>query len=219
MKWFWLSIQILLGLLLTIAIFVYLVNRHIYSQTEVRAKDSITEIPQDNPPKRIAIVFGAGVWQNGQPSPALDDRITTAVELYRAGRVRKLLMSGDNRFANYNEPAAMKAGAIRRGVPEADIVEDFAGRRTYDTCFRAKEIFGIEQAVLVTQKFHLNRALYLCQTTGIDAYGINADRRQYPESTKNWWAFREYFAIAGAWFDANVYAPTPVLGNKELIAP
>lgn len=217
MKWLWLSVQILLGLLLIAAIFVYLVNRQIGLQTNARHKDSITEIPEDNPPQRIAIVFGAGVSENGEPSAALDDRITTAVELYRAGRVRKLLMSGDNRFADYNEPAVMKTAAIRRGVPEADIVEDFAGRRTFDTCFRAREIFGVERAVLVTQQFHLSRALYLCQTVGIDVYGISADRRQYPQSTKNWWAIREYFARTGAWFDVNVYQPTPVLGNKELI--
>jgi SanA protein len=128
-------------------------------------------------------------------------------------------MSGDNRFENYNEPAAMKEAAIKRGVPEADIVEDFAGRRTYDTCYRAKEIFGVERAVLVTQQYHLNRALYLCQNMGIDSYGISADRRQYPKSDKNWWTFRENIAIVGAWFDMNIAVQTPILGKKEPIAP
>lgn len=219
MKWFWLSIQILLGCLLVGAIFIYLVNRQVYLQTGSRAKDSITEIPAKNPPQRVAIVFGAGVLSDGFPSPILEDRITTAVELYRAGRVKKLLMSGDNRFENYNEPAAMKEAAIKKGVPETDIIEDFAGRRTYDTCYRAKEIFGVERAVLVTQQFHLNRALYLCQNVGIDSFGITADRRLYPESAKNWWVFRENIAIVGAWYNINVAASTPILGNKEPISP
>ncbi|MEP6924978.1 MAG: ElyC/SanA/YdcF family protein [Pyrinomonadaceae bacterium] len=218
MKWFWLSIQILLGLLLAATVFVYLINHQIYLETDARAKDSITEIPVDGS-DRTAIVFGAGVVSGGEPSPILEDRIITAVELYRAGRVKKLLMSGDNRFENYNEPAVMKERAIKLGVPETDIVEDFAGRRTYDTCYRAKEIFGVERAVLVTQKFHLNRALYLCQNFGIDSYGITADRRQYPESAKNWWVFRENIAIVGAWFNLNIAADTPILGKKELIQP
>jgi SanA protein len=218
MKWFWLSIQISLGVLLIGAIFVYLINLEIHLHTDVRAKDSITEIPSDDLP-RIAIVFGAGVFSNGEPSPILQDRIITAVELYRAGRVKKLLMSGDNRLANYNEPAAMKEAAIKQGIPGADIIEDFAGRRTYDTCYRAKEIFGVERAVLVTQQYHLTRALYLCQNMGIDSYGISADRRRYPDSAKNWWIFRENLALVGAWFNLNIASDAPILGNKEPIQP
>lgn len=185
----------------------------------MRAKDSITEIPTDNSLQtpRVAIVFGAGVLSDGQPSPILADRIITAVELYRAGRIKKILMSGDNRFENYNEPAAMKQAAIKQGVPETDIIEDFAGRRTYDTCYRAKEIFGVERAILVTQQFHLARALYLCQNMGIDAYGISANRRQYPKSDENWWSLRENIAVLGAWYDTNFGAAQPVLGPKEPI--
>ncbi len=216
MRWFWLSLQILLGLLLAAAIFAYIVNRQVQWQTGARAKNSITEIPADNPP-RVALVFGAGVLTDGSPTPVLEDRIITAVELYRAGRVKKLLMSGDNRFENYNEPAAMKETAIKLGVPEADIVEDFAGRRTYDSCYRAREIFGVERAVLVTQQFHLNRALYLCQNVGIDSYGISADRRPYPESDKKWWILREDIATVGAWFNVNFAASKPILGNREPI--
>jgi SanA protein len=218
MKWLWLTIQILLGLLLVGFIVIYVANREVYYVAHDKAQNSITEIPDGEPP-RVAIVFGAGVWANGEPSPALYDRIVTAVELYRSKRVSKLLMSGDNRFANYNEPEAMKKTAIKLGVPEADIIEDFAGRRTYDTCYRAREIFEVKRAVLVTQEFHLNRAIYLCESVGIDSYGINADRRQYPQSARSWWAWRETFAIASAWLDVHIWQPTPILGKKEPITP
>lgn len=216
MKWIWLGVQLLLLILLVAAGFLYFTNRQVYLLARGRAQSSITEIKVENPP-RVGIVFGAGVAETGEPSPALEDRITTAVELYRAGRVRKLLMSGDNRFINYNEPAVMKATAIRRGVPEQDVIEDFAGRRTYDTCYRAHEIFGVERAVLVTQEFHLNRAIYLCESFGVDSIGISADRRQYEDSTKSWWQWRETFASAAAWLDVNLWKPTPVLGAKRII--
>lgn len=187
-------------------------------QTNHKAQNSITEIRAEEPP-RIAIVFGAGIRENGEPSHALEDRIITAVELYRAGRVRKILMSGDNRFENYNEPAAMREQAIKRGVPAENVIADYAGRRTYDTCYRAKEIFGVNRAVLVTHQFHLNRAIYLCQSIGIDSIGITADRRKYDDATRRNWAWRETFAIVSAWFDINVSQPTPILGDKEPIEP
>ncbi|HZH33401.1 MAG TPA: ElyC/SanA/YdcF family protein [Pyrinomonadaceae bacterium] len=199
-------------------IFIYAVNRHVHNSTNRKAQNSITEIPGEDPP-RIAIVFGAGVWRNGEPSPVLYDRVLTAVELRRAGRVRKLLMSGDNRVENYNEPQAMKETALKLGVPESDIVLDYAGRNTYDTCFRAKEIFGVERAVLVTQEFHLRRALYLCESFGIESIGITADRRKYETSASQWWAVRENLAVASAWFDLNIRQPTPILGKKESVEP
>lgn len=208
----------LIGLLLGAIIFVYSINRYVFLQTKDRALNSITEIKVEEPP-RIAVVFGAGVAENGEPSPALEDRIITAVELYRAGRVRKILMSGDNRFENYNEPAAMREQAIKRGIPAENVVADYAGRRTYDTCRRAKEIFGVERAILVTHEFHLSRALYLCQNAGIDSIGITADRRQYDNATRRSWFWRETFAVVGAWFDVNLLHPTPILGDKEPIQP
>lgn len=209
--------QILLTLVilaLTGLLCVHLINRRIFSETESKLQTSITEIPIENPP-RIAIVFGARVWEGGEPSPVLYDRVVTAVELYRAKRVKKLLMSGDNRFENYDEPTAMKETAVKLGVPESDIVLDYAGRRTFDTCFRAKEIFGVERAILVTQEFHLPRALYLCGNSGIDSVGITADRRQY--ETADSWKVREFFARGGAWFEINFFRRAAVGGEKEII--
>ncbi len=164
------------------------------------------------PPAPVALVLGAGLWRDGSPTPALYDRVATAVDLYQAGRVKKLLMSGDNRFVNYNEPAAMKKLAIQLGAPAEDIVLDYAGRRTYDSCYRAKEIFGVRQVVVVTQRFHLDRALFLCDALGVESVGVIADRRVY--QTLRWWELREVLATAGAWWDVNVRHPVPVLGEK-----
>ena len=100
------------------------------------------------PPRPVAIVFGAGYWPSGRLSDALADRMDTAIDLYHEGKVNKLLLTGDNRFADYNEPAAMAAYARARGVPREDLVLDYAGRRTYDSCYRAAAIFDLEQAIL-----------------------------------------------------------------------
>ena len=112
--------------------------------------------PENVPSRPVAIVFGAGLQRDGTPSPVLKDRVSMAARLYFAGKVQKLLLSGDNRFIDYNEPGSMRAFAISLGVPAEDIVLDYAGRRTYDTCYRAKTIFGLQQAILVTQSFHLH---------------------------------------------------------------
>lgn len=167
---------------------------------------------QDVPPRKVAIVFGAGITADGRPMPALADRVWTAAELYKAGKVQKLLMTGDNRFVNYNEPEAMRQYALARGVPDEDIVLDYAGRRTYDSCYRAEYIFGVQDAVLVTQWFHLDRALYTCHGLGIDAVGVAADRRDY-YSARYWW-WREVAAVTKAWLDLNLLHPTPVLGER-----
>mgnify|MGYP006293955843 CR=1 FL=1 len=98
---------------------------------------------EDAPKKKAAVVFGAGLNRDGTPTAVLQDRVSTAAELYFAGKVEKILMSGDNRFVDYNEPGAMKTFALTLGVPEEVIVLDFAGRRTYDTCYRAIEIFQV----------------------------------------------------------------------------
>ena len=173
---------------------------------------SIDDLPRDDP-LRPAIVFGAGLTRSGEPTPALYDRIATAVDLYHRGLVNKLLLTGDNRFENYNEPEAMRRTAVKLGVPDEDLVLDYAGRRTYDSCYRAHAIFGVSRAILVTQAFHLDRALYLCDSFGIDGIGVVADRRNYTPSTQTWWSIREAAAIVAAWLDVNVTHPTTVLGT------
>jgi SanA protein len=172
---------------------------------------------EEAPEKPVAIVFGAGLWWDGSPSPVLRDRVATAAQLYFAGKVKKLLMSGDNRFVDYNEPGAMREYALGLGVPEEDIVLDFAGRRTYDTCYRAREIFGLEQAILVTQAFHLPRALYTCNHLGIEGVGVPADLRDYRREAQFYWQGRETPATLVALWEVHVARPLPVLGEPEPI--
>jgi len=129
---------------------------------------------EDVPARPVAIVFGAKVYESGALSPVLEQRVLAGVELYRAGKVRKLLMTGDNGRPEYDEVTAMKRRAIELGVPAEDVVRDFAGFRTYDSCYRARHVFAVDGAVLVTQPFHLGRALFLARRLGIDAVGYAA---------------------------------------------
>jgi SanA protein len=169
------------------------------------------------PSTRAAVVFGAGLLRDGTPSPVLRDRVATASRLYFAGKVEKLLMSGDNRFIDYNEPGAMRTYAISLGVPEEDIVLDYAGRRTYDTCYRAKYIFGLDEAILVTQRYHQPRALFTCNNIGLKSTGVNADLRTYHRYSSNYWNMRELPATLVALWQVWVSHPLPVMGPPEPI--
>jgi SanA protein len=172
----------------------------------------------DAPTRRVAIVFGAGLTHSGEATPVLKDRVETGARLYFSGRVEKLLMSGDNRFVEYNEPEAMRQYALSLGVPDQDIVLDYAGRRTYDSCYRAKEIFGVKEAILVTQKFHLARALFLCNALGLDGVGVEANNRVYLKRSLVFWNLRELPATITAFADV-LTRPEPVLGDPEPIFP
>jgi SanA protein len=169
------------------------------------------------PANRVAIIFGAGLRYDGTPTAILRDRVQTAVELYQQGKVNKLLMSGDNSYINYNEPESMRQYALSLGVPDKDIVLDYAGRRTYDTCYRAKAIFQIDSAILVTQKFHLPRALFLCNWFGVDSVGVEANNIYFRKISILFWNTRELFANAQAIWDVVVAKPVPVLGRPEPI--
>jgi len=166
------------------------------------------------PDKPVAIIFGAGLRRDGSPTAMLRDRVLTGAELYFSGQVDKLLMSGDNRFVDYNEPEAMRQFALSAGVPAEAIVLDYAGRRTYDTCYRAKAIFGVESALLVTQGFHLPRALFLCNMLGMDTLGVEATHC-YWNGSPFVWNVRERFATVAAFLDLYVSSPLPGLGNPE----
>ena len=204
--------RLLLAFLLACLLLVGLPNLIVNSSASAHLFDA-----QAVPAAPVAIVFGAGLQRDGRPSAILRDRVEMAADLYFDGKVQKLLMSGDNRFENYNEPGSMQQYAIDLGVPAEDIVLDYAGRRTYDTCYRAKHIFGVDQAILVTQRFHLSRALYLCNTMGVDADGVPADKRQYLRRSLLLWNFRESMAIPVAVWEVLVAHPLPVLGEPEPI--
>lgn len=170
---------------------------------------------ENAPAERLAIVFGAGLRRDGTPTAVLRDRVETAASLYFNGKVQKLLMSGDNSLEYYNEPGAMREYALLLGVPDTAIAMDFAGRRTYDTCYRAKVIFGVDEALLVTQKFHLPRALFLCNALGLNAYGVEANNNRYRNGSLLIWNIREQMATVTAFMDVYVNNPLPVLGDPE----
>lgn len=125
------------------------------------------------------LVLGARVWDNGQPSGILKDRINTGVDLYDAGASDRLLMSGDHGQDNYDEVNAMKDYAEESGVPAEVIFMDHAGFSTYESVYRARDIFQIKTVVIVSQQFHLYRALYIARALGLDAYGVSCDTRAY----------------------------------------
>jgi vancomycin permeability regulator SanA len=194
--------------------FSLLLISRLITSIHARSRYTSVENAEDAP---AVIVFGAGLWRDGSPTPVLRDRIKTARDLYFAGKVRKILMSGDNRFVEYNEPAAMRRYAISLGVPDEDIVLDFAGRRTYDTCYRALNIFDLENVILVTQDFHLPRALYTCKVLGIDVQGVPANQREYRRGSQIYWQLRETFATIVALWEVHITHPLPILGEPEPI--
>lgn len=173
--------------------------------------------PETVPPDRVAIVFGAGLRRDGTATAILRDRVMTAAQLYFDGKVEKLLMSGDNSTKDYNEPVAMQEYAFGLGVPREAIVLDYAGRRTYDTCYRAKAIFGLESAILVTQDFHLPRALFLCNALGLEAVGVESNNLYYLKRSRLIWNTRELFATFAAFYDVYLSRPVPILGDPEPI--
>jgi SanA protein len=198
----------------SVAIILGLVIPNLVAEWYARSRQFQVEQAPSAP---VAIVFGAGLTRDGQPSPVLRDRVATAVQLYFEGKVQKILMSGDNRFVDYNEPGAMKRYALSLGVPEEDIVLDYAGRRTYDTCYRARHIFGVRQAILVTQRFHLPRAIFTCNGLGVESVGVIADQRTYSRYAHRFWRIREIPATAMAFVDVFITRPLPVLGQPEPI--
>jgi SanA protein len=170
----------------------------------------------DVPERPVAVVFGAAVYGNGRLSPVLRDRVDTAIALYQAGQVDHIIVSGDNRAADYDEPGAMMAYAIERGVDPVAITADRAGHRTYDTCYRASHVFDVTDAVLVTQAFHLPRALLTCEGLGIQAVGAVADQRPYRDA--GWYEIRETAATLVAAWDVVRREPPPLLETAEISA-
>jgi vancomycin permeability regulator SanA len=173
--------------------------------------------PSSAPSEAVALVFGAGVRPDGRPTPMLAGRVATAVELYRSGRVRKLLMSGDNSRIDYDEVTAMRSEALELGVPAADIAGDYAGFSTYESCYRARAVFGLERAILVTQAYHLPRALYTCRALGIEASGLAApDWGVYQDALVARYTGRESLAALRALWQVHVSHPAPTfLGPRE----
>ncbi|MFI8516889.1 vancomycin high temperature exclusion protein [Streptomyces sp. NPDC085481] len=166
----------------------------------------------DVPAQDVAVVFGAGLWK-GRPTPYLAHRLDAAAELYRTGKVKVLLVTGDNSRTEYDEPSAMRKYLAARGVPDGRVVSDYAGFDTWDSCVRAKKIFGVDRAVLVTQDFHIKRAVALCGAAGVESYGVGVGEPH--DATWYYGTTRELAAAGKAALDAALRPDPHFLGARE----
>ncbi len=158
------------------------------------------------------IVLGAGV-RNGGPSPMLQDRIDMGVDIYYLGASPKIIMSGDHGRVDYDEVNVMKSEAIGQGVPSSDIFMDHAGFSTYESIYRAKEVFGADKVVIVTQRYHLYRALYIAEALGVEVYGVPADVRSYRGAV--WRETREVLARNKDYFKC-IFKPEPTFLGEAI---
>lgn len=180
------------------------------------AKGRLFSDAQQIPRHRVGLVFGCDDQIDGRENLYFRYRIEAAVRLWEAGKISCILVSGDNRSKYYNEPQAMKKALVDRGVPANRIVEDFAGLRTLDSVIRAKEIFGANEIIFVSQGFQNERAIYIALANGIDAVGLNA--RDVPGSGGYRTKLREVGARVLMWLDVNILSTRPeVMGAAEAL--
>jgi len=163
--------KIILYFLLGVALGVMLINCFIYLKSKPYIYDSVEKAPE----AQAVIILGAAVYVDGRLSPVFENRVERALEVYRAGKVPKILVSGDNSSIYHNEVNPVKNYLVEKGVPEEDIYLDHAGFDTYSTMYRAKEIFKADTVVVVTQAFHLPRSIFLARSLGLTAYGVKAE--------------------------------------------
>ena len=167
------KILILLCVLILIGItYLLSINFYVTSSTKKQINTKLNEKAD------CILVLGAGIWGD-KPSPMLQDRLDTAIKLYKDGVSNKIIMSGDHGTKEYDEVNIMKQYAIDAGIPSNDIFMDHAGFSTYESIYRARDIFKVKNMVIVTQEYHLYRALFIANKLGIKSYGVNSDPREY----------------------------------------
>lgn len=162
-----------------------------------------------------ALVLGASVHRDGSLSSVLLDRVNSSLELYKSGKVKRFLLSGDHGQTDYDEVNTMKNYLIKQGVDSADIFLDHAGFDTYSSMVRAKEVFKVDSLYIVTQQYHLYRAVYIARKIGLNAYGYVADKRNYSAIIK--YTLREWLANVKSWMWVNTNHKPIYLGDSILI--
>lgn len=167
---------ILLVIAIAMMIIIFVINGYVKSST----KSQILEEGEYSTLKDVdcILVLGAGVWGD-RPSPMLEDRLLEGIKLYKDGIASKIMMTGDHGTKEYDEVNVMKSFAIEEGVPSGDIFMDHAGFSTYESIYRARDVFTAKKVIIVTQEYHLYRALYIANELGLEAYGVPSDPRQY----------------------------------------
>jgi vancomycin permeability regulator SanA len=174
-----------------------------------------THRPEDLAPSSLPLlVLGAGVRPSGEPTHVLEGRLAMAARLFGENKAGWILVSGDNRTPDYNEPQAMRRWLVRHGVPPERIVSDYAGRRTYDSLKRAKMIFGVSGLVVVTSEFHMPRTLFLAGHLGLDAVGVPSETKSLPWADRARMRWREHLARHRAQVDV-WFPPATRLGPRE----
>ena len=168
-------IIIILIVIITIIVETIGINLLIYSSTKSKI---ITEESEKIENIDCILILGAGIW-NDKPSPMLEDRLLQGIALYQKGFASKIIMSGDHGRNNYDEVNIMKNFAIEKGINSEDIFMDHAGFSTYESIYRAKSIFQAKKIIIVTQRYHLYRALYIAKQLGVEAYGVASNPREY----------------------------------------
>lgn len=189
-------------------IIVFIINVHIVSSV----KKLIYYSPDKVPPAYTALVLGAHVSKEGIPSNFLKDRLDMALELYKKGKIKRFLLSGDHGTKIYDEVNNMRYYLLEKGVDSRDIFLDHAGFDTYNSIVRAKEIFEVKEMIIVTQEFHLARALYIAQHKGLLACGIVADKENY--GSLKYLQFREKIARLKAFWEVLINRSPKFLGEK-----
>ncbi len=207
-KSFWKKFLVTAGVaVFVLLLFVLLANTVVVSS----GADYLYEKLENVPEAQVALILGARVFDDGRLSTMMQDRADSGLELYKAGKVQKLIMSGDNGTTTYDEVNTVKDYLLEKGVREEDLFLDHAGFDTYDSLYRARDIFGVKSLVVVTQKFHLPRAVYIGRSLGMEVYGYEADKREYLGMF--WNELRESLARTKAFLDVALGAKPKFLGE------
>jgi SanA protein len=194
-------------------LFIFWANFKIENETEDNVTSELSKLPNE----KVGLLLGTSkILVNGNPNPYFHNRIKAATELYNSGKIKDIIVSGDNSRIHYNEPEDMKNALIKAGVPADKIYEDFAGFRTLDSVVRAKEIFGQHSYIIISQQFHNERAVFLAKKNGIEAFGYNAkDVNKYAGFKTN---LREKLARAKVFWDF-LFGVEPKFGGEKILIP
>lgn len=194
-------------------IFIIWANYSIKKDSSDFVSYSIADVPQT----KTALLLGTVKnLNNGMPNTYFYNRIEATVDLYKSGKIQYIIVSGDNSRKDYNEPEDMQMELVKNGIPQDKIFLDLAGFRTLDSVVRAKDIFGQTKLVIISQKFHNERAVFLAQQNGMEAFGYNAaDVNKYAGLKTN---VREYFAKAKAYWDL-IFGVEPKFGGEKILIP
>ncbi|SIT17403.1 SanA protein [Chryseobacterium ureilyticum] len=202
-------------LLLLVAgiIFIAWANYSIKKESSALVSYNVADVPET----KVALLLGTGKnLNNGMPNAYFYNRIKAASDLYKSGKIQYIIVSGDNSTKDYNEPEDMQMELIKQGIPQDKIILDHAGFRTLDSVVRAKDIFGQTKLVIISQKFHNERAVFLAKENGMEAFGYNAeDVNKYAGLKTN---LREYLAKAKAYWDL-LFGVEPKFGGEKIIIP